>query len=179
MLSSFCFITLTSPSLVCPSQRWLLLPKNSPTHFTPRHSLQIKPKMLAQLGLIALSALPSAVAWGTIGSQATAIVAEHFMTAATVKAVKQMLGDSSSTYLQTAATYGASYSTSKAGSWSYNDFYMCKLGRVCVSVDGLVVLNLCTGPLDEPNTYCNISFTDCTTTGCSTRSFGNWVSTLL
>jgi len=83
--------------------------------------------MLAQLGLLALSALPSAVAWGTIASQATAIVAQHFMTAATVKAVKQMLGDSSATYLQTAATYGASYSTSKAGSWSYNDFYMCKL----------------------------------------------------
>jgi len=83
-------------------------------------------KMLAHLALVALAALPSATAFGPVGSQAVALVAQNFMTAKTLKAVNKMLGGDSSVALVNAATYGSKYSATPEGAWSTAGFSMCQ-----------------------------------------------------
>jgi hypothetical protein len=116
--------------------------------------------MLTHLAILALSALPGAVAWGSVGNKAAALVAQHYLAPTTVKQIQKMLGDSSATYMQTAATYGTTYAASPAGAWSYNGNYIW--------------------PVDDPaKGYCNVSWTDCKPGGCSPNAFGNFVRPLL
>lgn len=113
--------------------------------------------MLTHLAILALSALPGAVAWGTIGSKAAALVAQHYLAPTTVKQIQKMLGDSSAAYLQNAATFGATYATTPAGVWSYNGNY--------IWADD-----------DPANDNCTVSWSkDCLPGGCAPNNFGNYV----
>lgn len=85
------------------------------------------------------------------------LVAQNFLAPATVKAVKQMLGDSSSSYLTTAATRGASYAATDAGAWFAPQQYM-------------------TYNNDTPPSSCDNSYTQCYAHGCSNSAFDNFVS---
>jgi len=82
--------------------------------------------MLAHLALMALAAIPSVTAFGPVGSQAVALVAQNFMTAKTIKAVNKMLGGDASVALVNAASYGNGYSATPEGAWSTAGFSMCE-----------------------------------------------------
>lgn len=82
--------------------------------------------MLAHLALMALAAIPSVTAFGPVGNQAVALVAQNFMTAKTIKAVNKMLGGDASVAIVNAATYGNRYSATPEGAWSTAGFSMCK-----------------------------------------------------
>lgn len=137
--------------------------------------------MLAHFALVALAALPSVTAFGAVGNQAVALVAQNFMTAKTLKAVKQILGGDGSVAIVNAATYGNRYSVTPEGAWSYPGFYMCKQCLSVVDVSTYksradMLSSKLTDPNDDPSTVCNLSVLQaCSTAGCSMTAFGNFV----
>lgn len=67
-----------------------------------------------------IATAPLAAAWGATGHEAVAYVAQDFVSSSTASYVKNVLGDTSTSYMANAATWADSYRATSAGSWSAN-----------------------------------------------------------
>lgn len=62
-------------------------------------------KFQATTSVLVLSTIPSALAWGSLGHQTIAYIAQNFVSAETETFFKKILGDDTSSYLANAATW--------------------------------------------------------------------------
>ncbi|MCJ1352128.1 MAG: hypothetical protein MMC33_002112 [Icmadophila ericetorum] len=105
----------------------------------------------------ALCLVPSAYAWGELGHETIAYVAQNFLSAATVTWAQKILGDTSTSYLANAATWADSYRYTTAGTFSQPYHFI--------------------DALDSPPSACNVNYDrDCGTGGCVVRAIQNYTS---
>jgi hypothetical protein len=103
-----------------------------------------------------LLALPAAQAWGSMGHEAIAYIAQNFLTTATATYCKTVLGDSTTSYLANVATWADSYRYTTAGSFSAPFHYI--------------------DANDSPPAACSVSYTrDCGSAGCVVSAIKNYV----
>lgn len=115
-------------------------------------------RTIIPLSLAALSQIQGAVAWGNMAHEATAYIAQAFVTASTKEYLQQITSDTSSSYLANYVTWADSYRYTSAGSFSY-DFHFIDAN-------------------DNPPTTCNVNYDrDCGSSGCSVSAIQNYVRT--
>jgi hypothetical protein len=107
------------------------------------------------------SIIQGAQAWGAMGHETVAFIAQNFVTPATASYCRNILGDSSTTYLASVATWADTFRYTKAGSYS----------RPYHFIDAN----------DDPlNGGCNVDYArDCGSGGCVVSAINNYVSNLL
>jgi S1/P1 Nuclease len=104
----------------------------------------------------ALALSPVAHAWGTLGHDTVALIAQHYVTSATKSWAQKLLGSTSSTYLADVATWADSYRYTSAGSFSAPYHYI--------------------DAEDNPPSSCNVEYSrDCGSKGCSISAMANYV----
>ncbi|MCJ1476195.1 hypothetical protein MMC13_004860 [Lambiella insularis] len=104
-----------------------------------------------------LAAAPSTHAWGELGHSTIAYVASNFLTPATVKYCRTILGDTSASYLASVAPWADTYRSESAGRFSAPFHF----------VDAL----------DNPPTSCDVVYSrDCGTGGCVISAINNYVT---
>ena len=107
-----------------------------------------------------LGALPSSYAWGALGHATVAYVASNFLEPATVTFVQNILGDTSSSYMASVASWADSYRETSAGKFS-EPFHF---------IDAQ----------DSPPKSCDVVYSrDCGQGGCVVAAINNYVSLLL
>lgn len=100
--------------------------------------------------------LPGAQAWGAYGHQTVAYIATNFVTASTRSYLQSLLGDSSTDYLASVATWADSYRSTTAGKFSAPYHY----------VDAR----------DDPPSSCSVDLDrDCGASGCVISAIANYV----
>jgi len=111
--------------------------------------------------LAACSAIQGANAWGGMGHETIAFIAQNFVTAQTKSFCQNILGDTSTSYLATVATWADSFRYTSAGSYS----------RPYHFIDSN----------DDPlNGDCGSDYTrDCGSGGCVVSAINNYVGSLL
>jgi hypothetical protein len=116
-------------------------------------------RCLASL-LAVCSAIQGANAWGNMGHETIAFIAQNFVTAKTKTFCQNILGDTSTSYLATAATWADSFRYTSAGSYS----------RPYHFIDSN----------DDPlNGNCGSDYTrDCGSGGCVVSAINNYVCSL-
>lgn len=103
-----------------------------------------------------LSALPGAIAWGTLGHETVAYIAQNFVTSATATYAKNILGDTSTSYLANVATWADSYRSTAAGKFSAPFHFI--------------------DAEDSPPKTCNVDYNrDCGASGCVVSAIANYV----
>jgi hypothetical protein len=108
-------------------------------------------------GLVFLSLASSAVAWGDLGHETVALIAQQFISSDTVTFCQNILGDTSDTYLANVATWADSYRYTSAGSYSAPYHFI--------------------DAEDNPPTSCNVNYErDCGSGGCVVSAITNYVS---
>lgn len=101
-----------------------------------------------------------AAAWGATGHEAVAYIAQDFVSSSTASYVKNILGDTSTSYMANAATWADSYRATSAGSWS-GDLHFVDAN-------------------DSPPSSCSVNFNrDCDNGFCVISAISNYVSALL
>jgi len=110
---------------------------------------------MAGLMLSVLLFAPSLTnAWSPLGAQATALVAQHFLTINASQQCQDLLGDSSSTYLAKVATWATNYSITESGAFTI-PFHTC-------------------AARDTAPYLCNVLFArDCPKEGCLATAVSN------
>ncbi|KAH7087733.1 phospholipase C/P1 nuclease domain-containing protein [Paraphoma chrysanthemicola] len=105
-----------------------------------------------------LAILPGYVdAWGSLGHTTVAYIAQNFVCEKTAKFAKQLLNDTSATYLANVATWADSYRYEKGGEFSSVYHYI--------------------DALDNPPESCNIDYErDCPEEGCIVSAIANYSS---
>ena len=107
------------------------------------------------LGLLTLA--PSALAWGTLGHESIAYVAQDFVTAKTKSWAQKILGDTSDDYLAKVATWADSFKYTSAGGFSESFHYI--------------------DAADSPPQTCNVDYNrDCADENCVVSAIVNYVS---
>jgi len=108
--------------------------------------------------LAVCTAIKGANAWGGMGHETIAFIAQNFVTAQTKTFCQNTLGDTSTSYLANAATWADSYRYTSAGSYS----------RPYHFIDSN----------DDPlNGNCGSDYTrDCGSEGCVVSAINNYVS---
>ncbi|KAJ5145687.1 uncharacterized protein N7515_000251 [Penicillium bovifimosum] len=110
---------------------------------------------LTRVALVALGAAHGANAWGELGHAAVAYVAQKYVTPEAASWAKEVLGDTSSSYLANIASWADKYRLTDEGSWSAPLHYI--------------------DALDDPPTNCNLDYErDCTAEGCSISAIANY-----
>lgn len=98
-----------------------------------------------------------ACAWGTVGHETVAYIAQNFVSSATASYVQEVLGSSSTSYMASVATWADSYRYTDAGEFSAPFHYI--------------------DALDSPPESCGVDYErDCTDAGCSISAINNYVS---
>ncbi|KAF2637735.1 hypothetical protein P280DRAFT_492149 [Massarina eburnea CBS 473.64] len=111
-----------------------------------------KPTLLSLLSLTS-----SVTAWGTLGHDTVAFIAQNFLAPETTTFAKGLLNDTSSAYLANVATWADSYRYTAEGTFSAPLHYI--------------------DALDEPPTSCNIDFDrDCPEEGCIVSAIANYTT---
>jgi hypothetical protein len=72
-------------------------------------------RYLAPLALLSASALPGAMAWGAMGHETVAYIATNFVASSTKTYFQSLLGDTSTDYLASVASWADSYRVSLPG----------------------------------------------------------------
>lgn len=102
------------------------------------------------------SSLPSALAWGAMGHEAIAYVATNFVSSATKSYMQTLLGDTSTDYLASVASWADSYRSTTAGRFSSPFHYI--------------------DANDSPPSSCSVSYSrDCGSGGCVVSAISNYV----
>ena len=108
-------------------------------------------------GLLLFSLASNVAAWGNLGHETVALIAQQYISSATVTFCQNILGDTSDTYLANVATWADSYRYTSAGSY-YAPYHF---------IDAE----------DNPPTSCNVDYTrDCGSRGCVVSAIANYVS---
>ena len=103
-----------------------------------------------------LQALPSVNAWGTLGHDTVAYIAQNFVTSATKTFCQNILGDTSTSYLANVATWADTYRYTAEGSFSAPYHFI--------------------DAEDNPPTSCNVDYNrDCGADGCVVSAIQNYV----
>jgi hypothetical protein len=98
-------------------------------------------------------------AWGTLGHDTVALIAQNFVSADTKSFCQDILGDTSSTYLATVATWADSYRYTSEGRFSAPFHYI--------------------DAEDSPPHACNVDLQrDCGREGCVVSAIANYVSSI-
>jgi hypothetical protein len=101
--------------------------------------------------------LPGAQAWGSMGHEAIAYIAQNFVKLATATYCQNILGDSSTSYLAIVSTWADSYRYTSAGLFSKPYHFI--------------------DAQDSPPSSCNVNYArDCGTSGCVVSAVENYVS---
>ena len=113
------------------------------------------------LSAIALaSTLPTALAWGAMGHETVAYVATNFVASSTKTYFQSLLGDTSTDYLASVASWADSYRYTTAGKFSAPYHYI--------------------DANDSPPSSCSVSVSrDCGSAGCIVTAIANYTSQLL
>jgi len=108
-------------------------------------------------GLLLFSLASSVAAWGNLGHETVALIAQQYISSATVTFCQNILGDTSDTYLANVATWADSYRYTSAGSYSKPYHFI--------------------DAEDDPPTSCNVDYQrDCGSGGCIVSAITNYVS---
>lgn len=114
---------------------------------------------LPLLLLLLLQLLPTAHAWGTLGHETVALIAQNFVTSPTRKFCQSTLNDTSSSYLANVATWADSYRHTAAGEFSAPFHYI--------------------DAEDDPPRACGVDYQrDCGDGGCVVGAIANYVRVL-
>lgn len=110
--------------------------------------------------LLTAAAASSAAAWGTLGHQSVALVAQQYLLPETIKSVQALLADTSTTYLGNIALWADSYRKELGGEFS-------------------AALHFVNGKDGPPPESCEIIYpADCPAEGCIISAIGNYVCAL-
>ncbi|KAI9835139.1 MAG: hypothetical protein M1819_002508 [Sarea resinae] len=105
--------------------------------------------------LALLSALPESLAWGDVGHETIAYIAQSFVTSDTATYCQNILGDTSDSYLANAATWADTYKYTSSGEWS----------KPLHFIDAL----------DSPPDSCGVKYSrDCGSEGCVVSAINNY-----
>ncbi|KAF5874097.1 putative nuclease s1 protein [Botrytis fragariae] len=116
-------------------------------------------KVQTSAALLLSSWVPATYAWGTLGHYTVAYVATNFVSTATKTYFQGILGDTTTDYLATVATWPDSYRYTTAGAFSAPFHYI--------------------DAQDSPPTSCGVSYSrDCGTTGCIVSAIQNYTTIL-
>ena len=111
------------------------------------------------LGSVLLSARLTQ-AWGTLGHETVAYIAQSYVSSSTKSAVQQILGSKSSDYMASVSTWADTYRYTKGGTWS----------KPLHFIDAN----------DSPPESCSVDFDrDCGAGGCSISAIMNYTSILM
>jgi len=111
------------------------------------------------LALLA-SGLPSTLAWGALGHETVAYVATNFVASSTKSYFQSLLGDTSTDYLASVATWADSYRETTAGKFSA-PFHFIDAN-------------------DNPPSSCSVVLSrDCGSSGCVVSAISNYTTRLL
>lgn len=111
----------------------------------------------ATLLSLALTLPAPTLAWGTLGHDTVAFIAQHFVSNATASFASSLLNDTSSSYLASIATWADSYRYTAEGSFSSPLHYI--------------------DALDNPPTSCDVDYErDCPEEGCIVSAIANYTS---
>lgn len=109
-----------------------------------------KPTLLSILALT-----KGSLAWGTLGHDTVAFIAQHFVSNATASFASSLLNDSSSAYLANVATWADSYRYTADGAFSAPLHYI--------------------DALDDPPASCDVEYErDCPEEGCIVSAIANY-----
>jgi hypothetical protein len=101
--------------------------------------------------------LPSSYAWGNVGHETIAYIAQSFVASSTKSFCQGILGDTSTSYLANVATWADSYRYTSAGRWSEPLHFI--------------------DANDNPPSSCSVEYKrDCGDTGCVVSAIRNYVS---
>ncbi|OCK80816.1 S1/P1 nuclease [Lepidopterella palustris CBS 459.81] len=104
-----------------------------------------------------LQALPGAFAWGTLGHDTVAYIAQNFVTSATKTFCQNILADTSTSYLANVATWADTYRYTSEGSFSAPYHFI--------------------DAEDDPPSSCNVDYNrDCGSGGCVVSAIQNYTS---
>ncbi|KAK4548482.1 hypothetical protein LTR36_009392 [Oleoguttula mirabilis] len=107
------------------------------------------------LALIALTAIPSTHAWGSLGHETVAYIAQHYVKAHTKSWAQAILNDTSSSYLANVATWADTYRYTTEGSFSAPFHFI--------------------DAEDSPPSSCSVDYDrDCGSKGCSISAIANY-----
>jgi hypothetical protein len=110
--------------------------------------------------VLAASQAPTAMAWGAMGHEAIAYIAQNFVASSTATYFQTLLGDTSTSYLANVATWADSYRYTTAGSFSSGFHYI--------------------DAKDNPPSSCSVSYSrDCPNNNCVVGAIANYTSHLL
>ncbi|KAB5554924.1 S1/P1 nuclease [Coniochaeta sp. 2T2.1] len=106
------------------------------------------------------SSLPSALAWGALGHETVAYVATNFVASTTKTYFQTLLGDTSTDYLASVASWADSWRSTTAGKFSASFHYI--------------------DANDNPPSSCSVDLSrDCGSTGCVVSAISNYTARLL
>lgn len=107
--------------------------------------------------MASLPLLPQASAWGTLGHDTVAFIAQNFVSKNTAAFAQQLLNDTSTAYLANVATWADSYRYTAEGSFSAPLHYI--------------------DALDKPPESCNVDYErDCPEEGCIVSAIANYTT---
>lgn len=105
--------------------------------------------------LLILSLAASAQAWGVLGHATVAYIAQNYLSSETTTWAQGVLGDTSSSYLASIASWADDFRETKAGAFSAPYHFI--------------------DAEDNPPTTCDVNFSrDCGTAGCSISAIANY-----
>jgi S1/P1 Nuclease len=120
-------------------------------------SFVISPQLSIALAFTAY--ISGASAWGNLGHETVAYIAQNFVKSSTESYCRDILGDTSSSYLANVSTWADSYKYTSAGAFSYDYHFI--------------------DAHDDPPSTCNVDYSrDCGDSGCSVSAIQNYVFTL-
>jgi hypothetical protein len=109
--------------------------------------------------LAGAASLPGALAWGVLGHESVAYLAQNFVKPSTAAFCQKALADTTTSYLANVATWADSYRYTSAGHWS--------------SPLHFIDAN------DSPPSSCGVDFNrDCGPNGCVVSAIQNYVSNI-
>jgi hypothetical protein len=115
------------------------------------------PSKSSLLPLVTLSLASQASAWGALGHNTVAYIAQSFVSPQTVKYTQRLLNDTSDAYLAHVATWADSYRSQPGGEFSAPLHYI--------------------DALDSPPESCNVDFErDCPEEGCIVSAIANYTT---
>ena len=115
---------------------------------------------------------PTVYAWGNLGHETIAYVAQDFVSSETATFVQKILGSTSSSYMASVATWADTYRYTSAGEWSEPLHF--------IDAKDKYVDNKSQGRRkayqNSPPTACNVNFArDCATSKCVVGALTNFV----
>ncbi|KAI1853386.1 hypothetical protein JX265_000118 [Neoarthrinium moseri] len=114
---------------------------------------------IASVALLSAAALPGAMAWGAMGHETVAYIATNFVASSTKTYFQNLLGDTSTDYLASVASWADSYRYTTAGKFSAGYHYI--------------------DAQDNPPSSCGVDLDRDCADGCIVSAIANYTSRVL